>query len=195
VGATDLITLEEARSALSFAASSTSHDTDLAGTYIPAVTAVIEDVTGPVVSRAFSQDFDGGSSVLVLPHFYVTVTQVDEDGVTLVDGTDYVVNGDAGMVYRGTSYSGGHWATGRGNITVAYTAGFAASTEAVPGTVKLAARLILATTWQRDQQGGRPAFGSVDQGMVTTPGGHRIPAIAWAYLEPYSDRMPAGSSA
>lgn len=192
MAATDLIDLDDARKALRLAASDTTRDADLAETYVPAVTDVVEDVVGPVVSRSFTRTVDGGTVDVVLGHKGVTVTSVVEDGTTLSSSTDYLVNAPAGIVSRGTSTSRFAFTGGRRNVVVTYTAGIADDTAAVPAAIKLAARLILAAMWQADQQGTRPQFGTNEQGTTTTPSGYAIPRRAYALLEPYSTGLAPG---
>jgi hypothetical protein len=57
---TDILTLDEARSHLLLVQGDTTRDDDIAGTYVPAVTPVVEDVVGPVVARALTHTADGG---------------------------------------------------------------------------------------------------------------------------------------
>lgn len=188
---TDLIDLGEARAALRFAASDTSRDADLAVTYIPAVTSVVEDVVGPVVTREFTFTTDGGGPYVSLPHVGVTVSSVVVDGSALA-ASAYVLDAAAGVIGAGGSSTPGTFACGRQNVVVTYTAGFAADTAAVPAAIKLAARLILAALWQGDQQGTRPQFGTNEAATSTTPSGYAIPRRAYSLLEPHATRRAPG---
>lgn len=198
MASTDVIGLADARKALRLADSDTSHDTDLGSIYVPAVTPVVEDIIGPVISRSFTYTGNGGSSSIVLPHVGVTVTAVTEDGTSLTASTDYVVDSAVGIVYRGTASGNATFSSGTQNVVVTYTAGIAASLSAVPAGVKLAARIILAAMWQADQQGIRPQFstrqGNTELGKTRTPSGYTIPTRAYELLEPYSDGLPAGQA-
>ena len=109
----------------------------------------------------------------------------------LCAGADYVSSLSAGIIYRGSSTGRTSFADGVSSVVVTYVAGLCDTTEDVPANIKLAARLILAATFQRDQQGGRPEFGTTGDGAtVTTPSGHAIPRDAYSYLEPSSGAMP-----
>lgn len=52
------------------------------------------------------------------------LTLLEEDGVALVEGTDYVAYED-GRIYRGSATTAGNWLWGRRIIDVDYTAGYA----------------------------------------------------------------------
>lgn len=187
---TDILTLDEARSHLLITQGDTTRDDDLAGTYVPAVTPVIEDVVGPVVARTLTHTADGGEPGVLLPHRPVSVESVVENGTTLT-AEDYTVSLASGIIWRGSSTSSTAWYAARGTVVVTYTAGAYASTEDVPANIKLAARLILAQLWQSDQQGYRPEFGAADPSVEMTPSGFAIPRRAMALLHAgSSDRMP-----
>ena len=187
---TDILTLDEARSHLLLATSDTTRDDDLMGTYVPAVTPVVEDVVGPVVARTLTHTADGGEPGVLLPHRPVSVESVVENGTTLT-AEDYTVSLASGIIWRGSATSSTAWYAARGAVVVTYTAGAYASTEDVPANIKLAARLILAQLWQSDQQAYRPEFGGPDPSMEATPSGFAIPRRAMALLNGgASDRMP-----
>jgi hypothetical protein len=191
VAATDVLTLDEARDALRFATGDTTRDDPLATVYVPAVTSVVEDVVGPVVRRTVTHTAEGGQGAVLLPTAASSVTSVVEDGTTLTAGTDYVTSPTAGVIYRGSSTGRTSFGGGVGSVVVTYVAGVCDTTDDVPANIKLAARLILAATWQKDQQGGRPEFGTTGDGAtVMTPSGHAIPRDAYSYLEPSSGTMP-----
>lgn len=188
MAADDLITLDEARAALRIPDSVTGPDADLSTLYIPAITAMVEDVTGPVVQRPVTQTLHGGGAV-VLAHMPTSVTSVTVDGIAL---TEFTADLSAGIIRAGTSTSVTAFSPGLNAVVVAYVAGIAATTEAVPAPIKLAARLILAHLWQVDQQGYRPQFGQPDDSPTVTPSGFAIPRRAYALLEPYSHRTFPG---
>jgi hypothetical protein len=120
------------------------------------------------------------------------VTSVSESGTTLVDGTDFVADLAAGIIYRGSSGSRLRYASGVGSVTVTYTAGVATAPADVPANIKLAVRIILAHLWQADHGGARPDFGEPDAGTVETPAGFAVPRRAYALLEPVSiTNLPA----
>lgn len=187
MAATDLLSLAEARAALRLPASDTSRDADIATTYIPAVTALVEDIVGPVVQRSQTITTAGGTSAVLLePSRLVSVTSVSDGGTTLA-ASDYAVDVAAGIVYRGGTTSRLCFLPGVNGVAITYIAGLAATTAAVPAPIKLAARIILANLWQGDQQGYRPEFGTPgDDSTVETPAGFTVPRQAYALLEPYA---------
>lgn len=175
----DILDLPAARSALRLADSDTSNDADLTSYYIPATTAVVEDVVGPVMTKTgLTATRDGGRSYVLLPSSTTAVTQVTERGTVLVANVDYTVNLASGIVTRGSVAQPYIFLPGQQNVVVTYNAGTAATTADVAANVKLAARIILAHLWQADQQGYRPTFGAADTDLVPTPGGYAIPRRA-----------------
>ena len=180
----DILTLADARAALRLAASDTSNDADLTTTYIPAVTPMVEDLTGPLLSQTgLTRSFDGGKPLISLPSAVTAVTTVTESNVTLTQGTDYIVNLRSGVVQRGTMIQPYPFLPGQQNIVVTYNVG----AGIIPPNVKLAARIILRQLWQADQQGNRPQFGQPDGDTVTTPSGFAIPKRAFELLQPTQD--------
>lgn len=193
---TDIITLDDARSALRLPAADTSRDTDLLTTYIPAVTPIIEDVVGPIITRSVTYTADGCRHAIVLPYPITAITSIVDDGTTLVAGDDYVANLAAGIVYRGSSTAPALFATGTQSVVFTFTAGPYATIDAVPAAIKLAARITLAMLWQADQQGARPTNGgATDRSRTTTPSGFDIPARAYALLAPYAPTSKMGGFA
>jgi hypothetical protein len=179
----DILTLADARLALRLPAADTSNDADLTATYIPAVTPIVEDVIGPVMTMAGRiLTVDGGQETILLPSAVTSVQQVTESGVVLTAGTDYTVSLASGWIARGSSsQSGATFKDGTQNVVVSYTAGAAAAPANVAGHIKLAARIILAQLFQADE-GYRPQFGSPDDDMEMTPSGFAIPRRAMELL-------------
>lgn len=179
----DILALTDARAALRLPAADTSNDTDLTATYIPAVTIIVEDMTGPIMARTgLTWTRDGGRTSILLPSGVTAVTSVVESGTTLVANVDYTVNLVAGVVTRGSMQQPYIFLPGQQNIVVTYSVGSAASSTQVAANVKLAARIILAHLWQADQQGPRPAFGTNEVEVTQTPSGFAIPRRAYELL-------------
>lgn len=180
----DILTLDDARKALRLPAANTSNNADLEATYIPATTAVVEDVVGPQIAlTGLTYAADGGGAAILLPTAVAAVTGVIESGATLAPG-DWFVDADAGLLYRGSSTALSTWAPGIENVTVTYNVG-----GTVPQNVVLAARIILAHLWSADQEGDRPDFGNGSDEIVATPSGFAIPRRALQLLAP-SDDLP-----
>lgn len=180
----DILSLPDARAALRLAAQDTTNDADLTSTYIPAVTVVVEDLTGPIIANTgLTWTVDGGRISIVLPSAVTSVTAVTESGTALVPNVDYTVNLRAGTITRGSTKQPYIFLPGQQNIVVTYNVG----AGTIPANVKLAARIILRQLWQADQQGARPQFGQPDNDTVTTPSGFAIPKRAFELLQPTQD--------
>jgi hypothetical protein len=179
----DVLSLTDARSALRLPTADTSNDADLSATYIPAVTTIVEDVAGPIMSRTGQTwTVDGGKTSILLPSAVTAVTSVVESGATLVANVDYTVNLKSGIVTRGSTQTPYIFLPGQQNIVITYSVGYAAAAANVNANVKLAARIILAQLFQADQQGARPQFGSNDVELVSTPSGFAVPRRAYELL-------------
>lgn len=175
----DILTLPDARKALRLPAADTSNDADLTATYIPAVTAAVEDMVGPQTTHnAQVWTADGGTEAILLPTRATAITSVVEDGVTLTANADYFYDAMSGAVVRGTTLGPFRFASGRQNVVITYN-----SVVTATANVVLAARIILANLWQSDQQGARPNFGSNEVEVVTTPSGFAIPRRAYELLK------------
>ena len=186
---TDLITLTEAKDAMRIPDSDWTRDATIAGTYIPAVTSVVEDIVGPVVQRPVTHTARGGAAAVLLHSVPVaSVTSVVVDGSPMVAGTGFVADVANGIIYAGSATSRATFAGGIGSVVIAYVAGICDDTDSVPENIKLAARMILGSQWTgSDQQGARPEFGSGgDVDTTRTPSGHLIPREAYSLLEPDS---------
>lgn len=70
-----------------------------------------------------------GPKALILARGFVSDVTVTEDGTALVEGSDFVVSHDAGIVRRLSSDAIIRWPTG--TIVVSYTAGFATAPPAL----------------------------------------------------------------
>lgn len=184
----DILTIADARTACRIPSADTSNDADLTGTYIPAVTIVVEDMAGPVMTQTgLTWTVDGGRTFVNLPTKVTAVTSVTETGTALVAGVDYTVNLRAGIVTRGSTQQPYIFLPGQQNIVVTYNAGYAAASTNVLAHHKLAARIILRQMWQADQQGtgaGRQINGAGnDLDTVSTPSGFLIPRRAFELLK------------
>jgi hypothetical protein len=187
----DILTLAEARSAIRLPAADTSKDADIDGTYIPATTAVVEDLIGPVMQATRTYVADGGGYAVVLPTTnVVSITSVSDSGATLTTA-DYTADLVSGVVYRGSATAPTYYLNGRGTVSVTYVAGAYTDPALVPANIKLAARIILAHLWQADQQGFRPDYGGPDSAVVSSPSGYAVPRRAVELLGKAAD-LPLG---
>lgn len=174
----DILDLPAARKAIRAVAADTSMDTDLTGVYIPATTEIVESLAGPqTVHAGLTWAADGGGASVLLPSAVSNVTTVTENGLPLTAGSDYFVDKEAGILYRGTIKVPFVFIGGRQNIVVTY------DTAANPSKkIVLAARIILAHLYWADQQGARQDFGATDTDLVETPVGYLIPRRAYNML-------------
>lgn len=165
-----LISLSDARSALSLSTAITTYDEDLR-LYIAACTVVIEDITGGILTQTRTQKADGGRHAITLnarpnPDLPVTVTV---DGTALAS-TGFIVDYEAAIVY---AVNGGWFPAGRQNVAIAYTVG----SNVIPPNIRLATSELLRHMWQVGKQASRPAWGDAadSEAMSTTPSGFAVP--------------------
>ncbi|MDM4761887.1 hypothetical protein QT381_02570 [Galbitalea sp. SE-J8] len=171
-----IITLDDARKSLGWAATSTADDADLE-TYIEAVTPVVERIVGPVIRRSKTYTVDGGRDVVLLPDAFSTLSTVTVGGVPLAG---CVADPDAGMVYapEGTVFAGG-----RRSVVIVVTVGYEQSD--IPENIVLAAREIVRHLWQVGRQGTRPKWGTEEaEGLV--PSYFALPKRAEQLLAPHA---------
>lgn len=174
---TDLATLADVRLVLNMAPGDTSHDAELTE-YLDGITAVIEYYTGPILSAAFDEYHDGGSTQIVLRRSPVltvtsvtqmfhgnilqTLTEQEQDGTGLDDGFGYSIDLEQAILTRRQMGIAAPFAAGLRSVHVVYTAGYAV----VPPNVKRAALDLVKFNYD-PQRGprrnlGRPMAGSED---------------------------------
>jgi hypothetical protein len=97
------------------------------------VTEELERETGRVfVSRSLTQTLDGtGTAVMALRGYPVTAISAFTLNGVAVPTDDYVLDSEAGLIKRASTY--GWWAAGVGNYSITYTAGYART--ALPASV------------------------------------------------------------
>jgi len=142
--------LAEVKRHLNIPDTTTTHDEELRG-FILSCSEVVESIVGTVARREVTEMYSGlrRVSIPLRRSPVVSVTSVRETGVTLTEGTDYVVS-DAGVLSR---LSGGtyprSWRSGIANIEVTYVAG----RESVPWSIIDATKELIRINW-RPQAGG-----------------------------------------
>lgn len=191
---TDIITLDEAKSFLNI--TSTASDAELAD-FISAASAAWVSRVGPVAgSPEYSEWYDGGRPEIVLRHTPVqAVTSVTEAYTSsleyvlnpeVLDGSGggawgYTVDLSAGVVIRRATGVAVPFASGRRNVHVVYTAGYAA----VPADVQHAVKLLLRHMWETQRGGFLTSSGEAEFApgiSYTWP--RRVEEIAAAYIVP-----------
>ena len=181
-GPTSLVTLADVKDYLRI--STTSDDTQLQD-YIDAVTPVIEDITGPIVNKQYTEVYDGGVSRIQVRHFPVvsvdTLTEVYGQTlytltqVTLGSSTStwsYTFDASTGLIVRRAFNVEAMFPIGANNVSITYTAG----RSTVPANVALAAKMTIQHLWSQtrfNRNGARPGLGGDD---IWQPGmGFAIP--------------------
>lgn len=177
-----LLTLVEAKAQLDI---QTASSDDELQAYIDAVTPVIERHVGPVETRPVTETIEGRGATMCLAQIpavaLVSVTPALTAGGPL-ELSGLFLDAPKGIVYHRTgTFAGTLW-------TVVYTAG----RGAVPPTINLAARLLVAHLW-RTQYGSARGGGGSDDYAVTEPVpgfGYAVPNRVLELLEPY--KLPSG---
>lgn len=160
----DVISLSEGKSAINTPSTAgTTFDNEMAA-FITAVSRRLDTLVGPVVNRTVtSERADGGSHYIILkkrPVFSVTTvteyvsttgTAIVAEGDSSKTGYDYLLDATPGILYRRSSGSDALWARGRKNVVITYVAGRYADTTTVDQKYKIAAGIMLANLWHREQ--------------------------------------------
>lgn len=203
---TDLVTVDQVAAHLNWStAQQTKYAAEMA-LFISATTAVVEDISGPVVQRSFDEWYSGGTPRLQLNNYpVVSITSVDESyGGDVVwtlseqvldsgsgDMFGYTVDLAHGMLVRRASHVAMPFAPGVKNVHVVYVAGMCADTASVPPNIQLGALEIIRYNWQPQQGGNRPAMGQTDL-VVTDSVTHRgffVPNRVVEILRPNANRF------
>jgi hypothetical protein len=167
----DLLTLQEAKSALRIDATDTYSDTLLAAS-ITAISRRLDRAIGPSVVRSVSGEIhDGGHPRIELRYgpvqavgtvweYQTTSLQVLTENTAAVNPTDgwygerYVPDASlySGIILRTVSGFPTRFWSGVGNVVCTYTAGRSTSTGAVDVRIKEGARLALRNWWRQYEQ-------------------------------------------
>ena len=157
--------------------------------YVAAASEVVEAEAGPFEARTVVHLADGAPSI-ALPHRPNEVTKVEiagADGYVIVDGyvvpgqsfsevDGWVVDAAAGIVY-------GPFASGRQNIRVTYTVGYAE--DAVPDAASLAATMVAVDMWAIASQRAPGLDDRVDPSYL-------MPKTVRSLLAPFQSRQMPG---
>lgn len=174
----DIVTLAEAKTALSIESTNTTQDTTLA-TVITTVSRKFDRAIGPTVQRSItSERHDGGQWWIELAWGPVSaVSAVTEyQGTTAVLLTNETVGTNpndgfyaepydpdpsllSGVIVRRVSGWDSAFYRGRGNVTVGYLAGRSIATTAVDARIKEAALITIRNVWRSYEQ----SIGGVDE--------------------------------
>lgn len=158
-----LVDLDDVKAHLNLGATDTSGDAELLG-FIEAASAYIQNITGPIVARTFTEVHSGGGPTIVLNHPPVSsivsvVEYVGPTGYTLTDSELGATTGayafsldnpSTGVLTR--RYNGGiagRFMGGYRNIVVTYVAGL----PYVPADIRMAVLQDIAGLYQPSQLG------------------------------------------
>lgn len=193
----DLLTLAEARAAVSIDASDTSQDSGLA-LYNTAVSERLDEICGPVVQRTVTSELHDGGRHWIQLYFrpvasVTTATEyVGTTGTTLTAESNaskpasaYMLETRTGIVRRRASGGDSRFAIGRQNIALTYSAGRYATTAVVGERFKLAAQIMLSHIWRVERGGGNQTFGEfVPSGSSFAVPNRVLELLADELLEP-----------
>lgn len=157
-----LISVDDAAAAVGQGATLTQARRDELQVHIAAASAVVEDITGPLVATSRTVTRDGGRASVLLPHTGVSVSSVTVGGSEV----DFVADSDAGIVYAGAD-GFGWFASGRQNVAVAYTVG----DNTIPPQARLAVMEQTKFLWQVHRQG------ATRDDLGYTPSGFAVPRM------------------
>jgi hypothetical protein len=170
-----LISLADAKAHLNIPVTSTTHDSELRE-YIEAMTRIVEQYVGPIVTRSYTRRVCGYTSSILLPHTQVrevTAITLVQDGSSPINLADLSIDSEAGIV---TMKGGSTFPYGEMDWT--YTVG----RDYVHPNWTLAAKMILDFNW-KSQLGNLPSIqGDEDRGYVFA--GQEIPPRAEMLLAP-----------
>jgi hypothetical protein len=197
--ATSLITVATARQWLRLKGSDTVDDGMLA-MIVATATSSIEDITGPMLPRSYTETYDGGENYILPDHqpllsvqsvteFYGTTTWLlTEQPLGLqTSAYGFTVDYDLGAIMRRT-YGGGAavFNQGEDNIRVSYTAGRRQVPEAVQLATAALTKHIYDTTLPT--AGGRGRGDEYSQPDMAI--GFAVPNFVMELLQPF--RRPPG---
>jgi len=112
-----------------------------------------------VANDQITLDCAGGTQVLLPELPVISVSEVIEDGETLVSGTDYKL-GQHGILHR----IGANWASGVGVLIVTYTHGYATIPDDIAGVCARAAARAFQAGLRAEEVGGIPGVASTSLG-------------------------------
>lgn len=157
-----IISVADAKEYLKIDPADTSQDEEVRGV-VGGITAVVEDVCGPVVRRTVVERHHGAGSAVALNQAPIlSITSVTESG-TLLAAADYSLD-DYAILTRVSGYTARRWPPGVNNVVVTYVVGRAV---VAPHFIEAAKELVRINF--RPQQGGNympfDSDGGDDQGL------------------------------
>lgn len=139
-------------------------------------------VRRPLAVRSFTEVHSGDCAGIHLRRGpVVAVSSVNEAGVALA-GSDYQVDPEAGVLYRGAPGQRS-WASGFRNVAVTYSAGFTDP----PADLRLAVLREVEHLWQRTQNAPHPGMGGDGYDEMMRDVQSAMPWPVRYLLDPYAD--------
>jgi hypothetical protein len=149
-----IVSLEDAKAQLLIPSTDTTRDDQVRTMLATASTHVERYCNASFRRQSITRSFNGGACTVPLTAPVLSVTSVTVDGVALA-ATDYELDANAGLLWRGKSYNGLVWSPGAGNVSVTWVAGYAnPPLPVVQGVLELLSHL-----WE-SRQGTVPRFGA-----------------------------------
>lgn len=144
MAATDVISLDEAMTAISMTGPGAQHGEQVS-LFVSAVSELLDDLCGPIVIRTVTETiYTSGTSARLSQWPIDSITEITEAGtaVTASEAGGYVAQN--GLLVRHSSGLPTYW---DGTIVATYEAGRFATTATVAAKFKLAAQEIIAREW------------------------------------------------
>lgn len=173
-----LVTVDEAIAHLRAAGILTTEDDldQLQWLTFVASEAVEFDLDRVMLPRTVVETHDGGGSIVLRKSPVISITSISESGTALTT-SDYLVNTDAGILYRGSNYAARAFLAGFQNVVVTYRAGYLNP----PRVVRKVALNAVQGMWQTSQQANHPALDEFAADAVFSATGQLTPLERAAY--------------
>ena len=144
-----------------------------------ATEAVERDLNRAIVRRSLTTTFNGGRRFIRLTSTpVISITTVVENGITL-SATDYVLDPEGWLLWRGTGLSYQCWARGFQNIDVTYDVGYTDP----PRIARKVALNGIERMWQASQQTAHPQIDQITEAIQFAPRGVLTPLEMSAYQQ------------
>jgi hypothetical protein len=152
--------------------------------------AVERDLDRIIGRRSITESYDGGKTGIKLRSGpVISVTTVAENGTTLA-ASDYVLDSNAGVLWRGSTTNVGQWAYGRQNITVTSVAGMVNP----PAVVRMVALYLVQAMWQSSQQASHPLVNEGSLEEVNVFAGGLLAGLPQPLKNAYSSLQSTGTA-
>ena len=169
-----LISLDDARQALSMPPNTDPAKLDELRLYVAAATPIIEDIVGPVLVTSYTQTIPKGWTYGALYNRAASITTVKFADGTTVPTTAYTANAGHGLITFNYAQSQ--------DVVVTYASGDAI----IPPNVRLATRVLVKHMWQVDKQDLR---NRENPAQAWTPSGYAVPKRVLEMCQPNTRKV------